>query len=332
MNVTKTFLFLFVVALALPSQVRAEVKEVNITRGFGVAFLPLMILEDRKLIEKHAKAAGLGDVVVNWPVLGSISAVNDALLAGNLDFALGGPPSLILLWSRTGGGIRGVCAMTSIPSFLMTRNPDVKTVADFSAKDRIAVPGAKVSIQALVLQIAAAQAFGESNYAKLDPFTVTLSHPDGVAAMTSGLSEINSHFTVPPFHLRELKDPAIHTVLTSYDVLGGPATLNMVWTTTRFREQNPKLYAAFLSAFQEAMALIRDNREAAAQTYLRVSKDKMSFEDLMGLLNDPRVIFTMQPQNIMKYANFMNKVGLIKTKPSSWEDLFFPEAYPLGGS
>jgi NitT/TauT family transport system substrate-binding protein len=215
---------------------------------------------------------------------------------------------------------------------LNTRNPAVKSVKDFSEKDRIALPGAKVSIQALVLQMAAAQAFGDASYAKLDPLTITLSHPDGVVALSSGASEINSHFTVPPFHVQELKIPGVHTVLTSYDVLGGPATLNMVWATARFREANPKLYAAFLAAFKEAIETVQRDRKAAAEFYLRISKDKMSVEDILGMLNDPRISYTMAPQNTMKYAEFMFKTGVIKAKPANWTELFFPEAHGFPGS
>lgn len=332
MKTAKRLLALGLVLLLLPSIANAEVTEVRITRGFGIAFLPLMLMENSKLLEKHAKAAGLGDIRVSWPVIGSVNAVNDALLSGNLDFAAGGPPSLITLWARTGGAIRGVCAMTSIPMFLNTRNPAVKSVADFSDKDRIALPGVKVSIQALVLQMAAAQAFGEANYAKLDALTVTLSHPDGVAALTSGISEINSHFTVPPFHAVELKTPGVRTVMTSYDVMGGPATLNMLWTTAKFREANPKTYAAFMAAFGEAIEVIRRDRKAAAEFYLSVSKDKISIDDIVAMLNDPRIVYTMAPQNTMKYADFMFKTSLIKSKPARWTEMFFPEAHALAGS
>jgi len=200
MSARKFFTSVLAAVLLSPLAIQAETSEVRVTRGFGISFLPLMIMEDSRLIEKHAKAAGLGDVKVSWPVLGAVSAVNDALLSGNLDFAVGGPTSLILLWSRTNGAIRGVCAMTSIPMYLNTRNPAIKSIRDFSPKDRIAVPGAKVSVQAMVLQMAVAEAYGDKQYDKLDDLTVTMSHPDALAALSAGVSEVNSHFTVPPFH------------------------------------------------------------------------------------------------------------------------------------
>jgi NitT/TauT family transport system substrate-binding protein len=52
----------------------------------------------------------------------------------------------------------------------------------------------------------------------------------------------------------------------------------------------------------------------------------------MALLKDPSVKFTTTPENIMKYAEFMQSVGSIKRRPDSWKDLFFAEAQTTPGS
>ena len=188
-----------VLAAAVPSPTRAEVSEVHMSRGLSLGFLPSMIMEDRKLIEKHAAADGLGKVTVSWFKFSGGVAMNDALLAGQLDFAGGGPPPFAVLWARTHGSaveVKGVAAMSAAPMYLLTRNPNVKSVRDFGPGDRISVPGAKVSDQAVVLQMAAEQALGDPK--KLDPLTVALSLPDGFAALLSN-GEINSQFSGPPF-------------------------------------------------------------------------------------------------------------------------------------
>jgi len=121
-------------------------------------------------------------------------------------------------------------------------------------------------------------------------------------------------------------------VLNSYDVLGGPATFNVVWTTSRFRNENPKLYQAFVQALDEATALINKDKRAAAEAYLRISKDKDSLENIQRMLDDPQIVFTTTPQNVMKYVAFMHKTGAIKVQPDGWKDLFFPNAHALPGS
>jgi NitT/TauT family transport system substrate-binding protein len=218
-----------------------------------------------------------------------------------------------------------------MPLYLNSRNPAVKTVKDFTDTDRIALPGVKSSIQAVTLQMAAEQAFGPGNFAKLDSLTVTRSHPDAQAALL-GNTEINAHFSSPPFQYQQLRRSDIHTVLNSYDVLGGPATFNLVWTTQKFVNENPKVYAAFVKALEESIASINANKRSAAEAYLRMSKDKDSVDDILAMLNDPKIVFTLTPQNMMKYVDFMAKVGTIKVKPDSWKDMFFPNAQTLAGS
>jgi len=311
----------------------AELAELNIAQQYGIGYLSLMVMEEQKLIEKHAKAAGV-EVKVNWAKFAGGNVMNDALLSGSLHFASGGVGPLITIWARTKGNldVKAVAALDSMPLYLNTRNPSVKTIKDFTEKDKIALPAVKVSVQAVTLQMAAEKAFGEGQHGKLDALTVSMSHPDAQTALLSGQSEVTAHFGSPPFQYQQLKRPGIHQVLSSTDVLGGPTTFNVVWTTSKFRNENPKLYAAFVSALEEATAYINKDKTAAAEAYLRISKDKDSVADILAMLNDPAIVFTMAPQNIMAYANFMAKIGMIKAKPESWKDMFFPNVHGLAGS
>lgn len=312
----------------------AGVGEVRIAKQYGIGYLPLMLMEHDKLLEKHAKAAGLGDLKVTWATFGGASVINDALLSGNLEFAAVGTTSIPLLWARTHGTgheIKAVCSLSSVPLFLNTRNPDVKTIKDFSAKSRIALPAVKISTMAVVLQMAAAEAFGPSEYGKLDSLTISRAHPDAMMALLSGEGEIDSHFTWPPFQYRELKAPGIHTVLNSYDVLGGPATTVGIIAPSKFRDAHPKIVAAFLAAMEEANTTIRRDRRHAAQVYLDVTKDRDSVDNIAEMLSDPNQ-FTTTPQKVMKFAEFLHMTGVIKKKPKSWKDMFFAEAHQLPGS
>src|SRR5437899_9071548 len=224
---------------------RAEMTEINVAEQYGIGYLPLMLMEEQKLIEKHAKVAGV-DVKVGWAKFAGGNVMNDALLSGSLQFASGGVGPFLTLWARTRGNldVRGVGALNSMPIHLVTRNPNVKTLADFGPGDRIALPAVKVSVQAVLLQMGAERAFGPGQQNRLDPLTVTMSHPDAMQALLSGQSEIDAHFGSPPFQYQEVAKGS-HVVLNSYDVLGGPATFNVIWTTTKFKSDNPKLYDAF---------------------------------------------------------------------------------------
>lgn len=293
-----------------------------------------MVMERDGLVEKHAKAAGLEGLKTNWVKVAGPSVMNDGLISGSIDFAAQGAPSLITLWDKTRGnvGVKGIAAMTTYPLYLVTRNPKVKTVKDFSSEDKIAVPSIKISTQAIMLQMAAAEVFGEKEFAKLDPLTISLSHPDALLAFTNNTAGVNAHFTSSPFYEQEIKIPGAHLVTTNYEILGGPATAVVLTGTSRFRDANPKAFKAFYAALGEAIDTINKDKPAAAKAYLDMAKDrKNSVEDILAIISDKDYAYTLQPQKVLKTAAFMAKVGSIKQAPKAIEDLFFPEAAGLGG-
>src|SRR6202166_986556 len=170
--------------VALPAMVRpacAEVSTIHLGKQYGLPFLPQMVMEHLKLIEAHASRLGVDGLAVGWQTMGGPGALNDGLLSGQIQFVNVAAPSLATLWDKTAGTpqeVRAVCAMQSMPYVLVTRNSAVKTIADVTANDRIAVPTVKISGQALALEMAAAQLWGMDHYERLDLLTVTLPHPD----------------------------------------------------------------------------------------------------------------------------------------------------------
>jgi len=323
----RSLLFVALSWLALAQPVRAETSELRVAKQYGLGYLQMMMMEDQKLVEKHARAAGLGDLKVTWATFRSSDVMNDALLSGNLDFACLGVPGIATIWSRTRGTpveVRGASGFNVLPLALITRMPHIKSLKDYTDKDKIALPAVKVAQQAVLLQMAAAKLFGEQNYARLDSITVSMAHPDSMTALLSGAGEIGSHFASPPFIQKELERPGMHKVIDSAEILGGPISFNVVSSTSKFREANPKTYAVFLAALQEATDSINKDRKAAAELYLRVTRDKTPLEDFLKILNDPGNEYTLTPKNVMPMVAFMYKTGAIKVQATSWKDLFFP--------
>ena len=318
---------------ASASSPRAELAEITIAQQFGVSFLPLMLMERGSLIEKHAKAAGI-EVKTNWQKVAGPSVINDGLLSGNVHFGAVGAPSLITLWSRTktNVGVKGVAAMTSYPLYFVTRNPELKSLKDLSSKDKIAVPSVKISTQAIMLQMAAADLFGQPNYQKFDELTISLSHPDAMLALMNNTSGVNAHFATSPFYEQEMKFPNARVLTTSYDILGGRASALVVVTTTRFHDANPKLYKAFLAAQKEAIDAINKDKKKAAQDYLDIAQDrKNTIDDIFAVISDKDYAFTLLPEKVFKTAVFMGKVGTLKDPPAKWQELFFPDIHSLPG-
>jgi ABC-type nitrate/sulfonate/bicarbonate transport system substrate-binding protein len=318
-----------------PGDARAEALEIRLAKQFSMGYVQFNVLDHRKLIEKHAAAAGLGGVKVIWATFNGPNVMNGALLSGSVDVVAGGVPGLVTLWAKTKGTaeeVRGVSALSSQPFLLNTRNPAIKPVRDFGEGDKIAMPAIKVSVQAVTLEMAVAQAFGRESYAKLDHLTLALAPPDATIGLITGGAEFNSVFSVPPFQQQQLEQPGIHTVLNSFDVLGGPHSFTVAWTSRRFHDANPELYGALIAALKEATDIINADRPAAAALWIEDSKSKLSPDLVHKVIAGPQVTWTMTPQQTMTFAGFMHNVGSIKTAPAGWTDLFFPEIYDLPGS
>ena len=312
---------------------RAE-GQLRIAQQFGVVYLLLNVAEDQKLIEKHGRKHGV-PIKVDYVQLSGGNAVNDALLSGSIDVAGAGLGPLLTIWDRTAGrqNVRGIASLGNFPYYLVSTNPAVKTIADFSDKDRIALPAVTVSVQARILQMAAAKQWGVARYDRLDRLTQSVPHPDAAAAVIAGRTELNSHFGNPPFQDQELAgNPKAHVVLDSYEVLGGPSSATVLYATEKWVRENPKTYGAFIDALGEAAQLVSSNPELAADAYLRVTKAKTDRAFLLKVIRNPQIQFKVAPQNTLALAQFLHQTGAIRKQPSSWRDYFFQHPALASGS
>ncbi|RRV16500.1 ABC transporter substrate-binding protein [Pseudomonas saudiphocaensis] len=311
--------------LSAPQAAQAE-GQIRIAEQFGIVYLLLNVVRDQQLIEKHGKAEGL-DIEVDWQQLSGGAAINDALLSGAIDVAGAGIGPLLTVWDRTHGrqNVRGVASLGNFPYYLVSNNPKVKTIADFTEKDRIALPAVGVSVQSRFLQYAAAKQWGDDQFNRLDKYTVALPHPDATASLKSGGTELTAHFSNPPFQDQALQNPDVHVVLDTYELLG-PNSPTVLYATEKFRKENPKTYKAFVAALAEAADYAQNDKGAAADTYIRVTGAKISREELLKIIDNERFQFTVTPTNTYPLADFLHRVGAIKNKPASWQDYFFEDA------
>jgi NitT/TauT family transport system substrate-binding protein len=300
-----------------------EAKQLRISKQYGVNYLPLIVLEGRKLIEKNAKEAGLGDITVEWVTFGGGATANDALLSGSVDLISGGIAPFVRLWDKTNGNVKSLGTLDQSPLIFNSSNPSARRLADFTEKDKIAVPSVKVSIQALVLQVEAAKEFGKDKYDQIDHLTVALSHPDALVALTSGKSEITAHFTNEPYASVEQQNSNIHFVFNSYDVFGSRHSTNLVSTTADFYNKNPKLAAVILKSLNEADEWIAANKREAAQLYLDVTKSNEPLDLLLTIISREEIKYTTDPLNVTFFSDFLYDTGAISRKPVQ-DELFFP--------
>lgn len=226
--------------------------------------------------------------------------------------------------------MKAISAVSGVPNVLITRDPSVRSLKDFTDKNRIAVPTIKMSLQAIYLQMALEKTFGDGSFKKLDPMMVQLGHAQATLAILDPRNPVDSHFSGPPFMQTALKNPAIHRILTSVDLVG-PATSLLAYTTAKFYESNPKVVDIFVAALNSANELIKSDPKRAAQLYLDATREKYTVDEIVSMIGEPGTVFTTVPTGTMKFADFMHKVGTLDRRPASWKEYFFPSIHAANG-
>ena len=327
--------FTFQPGRKLGKELRArEGGKVRIAYQFGLGYLPLMIMRQHQLIEKQAGKLGLGPVTVSWNRFPSGKAMNSALRAGLLDIASGGVVPMIEAWSATldSARVRGVASLGSMPLDLVTNRKSLTRLADFGEADRIAVPDVKESSQAVLLRMAASRAFGEADRNRLDPLMVGMSHPQGEKALLGRPPTISAHFSGPPFQNQELESADTHKITDSYQIMQGPSSYNLIWSSNLFAKSNPRTLLAVYLAVQEAMGIINDDPDYAARVYLQQSNAPQSVEFIRRVITSPQVDYTYIPQNTMGYAEFLAASGAVRNRPVAWQVMFYDLIHGEPGS
>jgi NitT/TauT family transport system substrate-binding protein len=320
--------------LLIGSAAAARAETAKVVLQFGISYLPLSVMQAQNLWERRAKELGL-DLQVEWQNLGNGGALNDAILTGAADVAAAGFAPMLKLWDRTRNNIKvsGIAALNSSPVYLVTNRPDIKSLRDFKPEDKIALSIPKVSYQAVILQMAAEKEFGTGQFDKMDARTVSMKHPDAVAALLSPQSQIAAYLGSSPYQEAVLKREGIHKVLDSFDVFGGPVTFTSAYAAATFVEKRPLAYKAFLLALDDAMKRIETNKAGAVDDYIKVTNTNPGERELLlAIVQDPRTIFTTSPQATEKFAAFLSRTGFLQSKPTSWKEYFFAGIHSVGGN
>jgi NitT/TauT family transport system substrate-binding protein len=322
-------------ALFAAGPARAETDIVRIVQPYGLVYLPSYVVVERQLIEKQAKAMGLGEVKVTLTRVSSGPVGSDLLLANEADLGMGGDGPMLTLWDKTRGAqkVRGVVPLCASPIILLSSDPRIKTIGDFRAGDRIAISAIKVTDQAMMLQMAAAKEFGWDRRFELDQYTISMSNPDAMTAILSGSSDIRNHATILPFTTLEMESGKVHHVMSSADLQGHTPTTAVLFAPERFRAGNPKVYAAVVAAFEEAFERIKRDPLDAARIYVKWEPQPKSAEWVRDLISDPKnIIYSPVPTGVFDHAMFMHRVGILKNAPTSWKDVFWENVADKDGS
>jgi NitT/TauT family transport system substrate-binding protein len=244
------------------------------------------------------------------------------LLGGALQAGVVGTPSAILLTDKT-KDVKLVGSMGNFPMLFMTKSPGLKTVADLGPQDRIATVAVKTGIYSLVLQMKAAKLWGPENYDRLDKYTVTMSHADALTAMLSGSGTITVHGCSYPHALQE-QDAGAHVILDSKEVLGGAnGMITGLVASQKYCAANPKTCQALTAALIEAHQWINEDKDRAAKFFFDYGKTGETLPELQKQIKSAEVKFTIKPEGVEPFADFMFNVSKLVKSKLGYNDLVF---------
>lgn len=306
----------------------AQQQQVKIGIGYGLAFLPLYICEDLKLVDKYAKAAQL-DIKVSFPRLNGAAQVRSALASGAIDIGPFGIAPLLAAWDKTKGTPQqmfAVSGITSLPLTLLSNQPDEHSIADLKPSDRIAVP-TLTSPQMQLLDMQSEKIFGRHD--RLRSQVVVLSHADAVDALgegaTKGKDGVTAYFASPPFTEIALRDANVHPILTSADAIGGKFSFLVLGATKAAIDAQPGLPEVVDKAMDEAARIIRDDPRRAAQIYLTHEPSAtLNGAVMAGVIGDIKDEFGSAVYGVQAMADFMARHGTLKAPPRSWKEIVAP--------
>ncbi len=292
----------------------------HVTIGYqpGIGYAPLIILKTQKTLEKQFPGT-----TFSWLVLSSGAAITNGVIAGDIQVGAGGTGPLIIGWAQ-GVDWKVIAGLDWGDLWLMAKDPNIKTIADLKGK-RIAMPG-PTSIQAVVLRKMAQVKLGDAH--ALDSTIISMDHPAAMQALLTG--QIDAHLTSPPYQLQE-KVRGAHVIARSNQYFGASSFLS-AWETSKFYNQYPEFSKTFYDDVQNAIKLINTNPTKVAHLLQDDSNGVPTWRQYKQWLGVSGLTFTTRPLGLMRYANFMNKIGMIKKMPASWQDMVFPPVYPTKGS
>jgi NitT/TauT family transport system substrate-binding protein len=89
------------IILRTSTPARAAEGTIRIVRQPGKGHLPLTLMTELKLLEKHMKAAGIDKPDFSMRVVSGSTATTDAVLSDNADMTSGALTSVLPLWDKT---------------------------------------------------------------------------------------------------------------------------------------------------------------------------------------------------------------------------------------
>ena len=292
----------------------ADAAKVNIAYQYGLAYAPLMIVEQKNLIEEEYEKATGKQVEVTWTQMSSGADINTAIAGGSIDAGyMGVAPAISGALSQVGYKIS--MGLSGQEHGLMTNDKNIKSLGDLiGSDDQIAVVNIG-SIQHIILAKALKNAGYDAH--ALDANLVGMKHPDGMASVQSG--SIQCHLTSNPYIYKEREDDNLTEIPGISDVWTKDSTFIVGVASKELHDNNKEVYDAMYKAFESAIELINTDVESAAKITYELNgntlEDEIKYMELGG--------YSMKTEGVFDLAVFMGENDFIDSVPSDFSELAY---------
>lgn len=274
----------------------------GIGEQYGIAYAPLNIMKELGILEKK-----LPQVRIDWKQFGGPTAIRESMLSGEVDLGFMGVGP-VLIGIDNGMEWKYATGISSNEVAIVTADPNIRTLKDFSPQDRIAIlsPGCT---QHILLCMLAEEQLGDPH--ALDSQLVSMSHPDAMQALLSG-TEITAHIATPPYIQQEIQ-AGMSVMITGEEIMGQPFTFISGVAMTDFYEHHRDWYDAFIQALDESIDYINNNMEECVRILAPVYG--VSEEDLLAQMTYNGTIYSNRLDGVEKISAAMKNMGITSDNP-----------------
>lgn len=297
-SVCRCLCLLMLAGLLLSGCGRKEKQVMGIAEQFGIAYAPLQIMREQKLLEQR-----LPGVEIEWKQFGGPTGIREAMLNGEIDFGFMGVAPVIV-GRDSGMEWRYATGISANDVAVVVSDPEVRSLKDLTEKDRIAILSPACT-QHVLLCMLAREELGDAH--ALDNQLVSMSHPDSVSALLSG-TEITAHVSTPPYITQEVNGGA-HVIADGEDIMGGSFTFITGVAMEDFYREHREWYDAFLDALQEAIDYINENREEAVALLAPIYG--ITEEELAEQMGYDGTIYSTELRGVEKLNRAMYEMGFV---------------------
>ncbi|RLD33044.1 MAG: ABC transporter substrate-binding protein [Bacteroidetes bacterium] len=310
-----TIFSIILIILSSCSNSRSGDISVTIADQYGLAYAPLQILKEKKIIEDQ-----IPGIKVSWVKLGNTAAIREAILGGSVDIGFMGIPPFLIGWDK-GMEWKIFTGLSKAQIGLVTWRDDINILSDFGSEDRIALPQPG-SIQHILLSMAAEKQLGQSDI--FDNQLVTMKHPDGMSALLSK-RDVVAHFTSPPYIMMELSEPDMKLVVDGKEAMGSDFTFIAGMVTDKFNSKHPEVLSLINKSIALAGEFIMDNPEEAVAI---LKKDySIPEETLFSYLTGGGLEYSHEVEGLREFIDFMKAQGYLEKIPENMDEIFIEQDY-----